>query len=82
MSLVGPRPIVPPEVMHFEGTTSLLLSLRPGMTGKWAVSGRSDIAYPRRADMELEYIREWSVIGDVRILLKTVLPVLVRRGAY
>ena len=71
MSLVGPRPIVPDELMHYDRVSSLLLSLRPGITGKWTVGGRNSVAYPKRADMELEYIRNWSVLGDLEILLRT-----------
>ena len=82
MSLVGPRPIVPEELLHYEGLSSLFLSLRPGMTGKWAVGGRSDVAYPKRADMELEYIRRWSVIGDLEILLRTGRVVFGGGGAH
>lgn len=82
MSLVGPRPIVPDELLHYNGASSLLLSLRPGMTGKWAVGGRSGVTYPKRAGMELEYIRKWSVVGDLGILLRTGRVVLRGRGAH
>ena len=82
MSLVGPRPIVPDEIVHYDGVSSLLLSLRPGMTGKWTVGGRSSVAYPKRADMELEYIRNWSVLGDLEILLRTGRVVWKRGGAH
>ena len=82
MSLVGPRPIVPDELVHYDGVSSLLLSLRPGITAKWTVGGRSSVAYPKRADMELEYIRNWSVLGDLEILLRTGRVVLKGRGAH
>ena len=82
MSLVGPRPIVPDELVHYDGVSSLLLSLRPGMTGKWTVGGRSSVAYPKRADMELEYIRNWSVLGDLEILLRTGRVVWKGWGAH
>ena len=82
MSLVGPRPIVPDELMHYDGVSSLLLSLRPGITGKWTVGGRSSVAYPKRADMELEYIRNWSVFGDLEILLRTGRVVWKGGGAH
>ena len=82
MSLVGPRPIVPEELVHYDGLSALFLSLKPGMTGNWAAGGRSSVAYPKRADMELEYIRKWSVVGDLEILLRTGRVVLRGRGAH
>jgi lipopolysaccharide/colanic/teichoic acid biosynthesis glycosyltransferase len=71
MSLVGPRPVVAQELEHYEGTIDVLLSVRPGLTGAWAVSGRHHVAYPRRAELELAYIRRWSLAEDARILLRT-----------
>ena len=82
MSLVGPRPIVPEELQQYGRWSALFLSLKPGMTGAWAVNGRSTVAYPDRADLELEYVRTWSVLGDVRILLRTLPAVLRRTGAH
>lgn len=72
MSLIGPRPVVAEELVHFAGSERLLLSVRPGMTGMWAVMGRHRIAYPERADIELRYVRDWSLRGDVEIAWKTV----------
>ena len=63
---------MPDELSQFDGSERLLLSMRPGMTGRWAVSGRHGIAYPERAFLELAYVREWSLRGDLNILLKTV----------
>lgn len=71
MSLIGPRPIVQEELAHFDGSERLLLSVRPGITGMWAVSGRHAVAYPTRAELELRYVRSWSVLGDIIIALKT-----------
>lgn len=83
MSLVGPRPIVPAELDHYGlGNAPVLLALRPGMTGAWAVHGRSEVGYPDRATMELEYIRRWSVLNDLAILVRTVPAVLGARGAH
>jgi exopolysaccharide biosynthesis polyprenyl glycosylphosphotransferase len=82
MSLVGPRPIVPEEIVHYSRHTALFLSLKPGMTGAWAVSGRSDVAYPDRVDLELEYIRTWGLTSDLGILCRTVPAVLARKGAH
>jgi lipopolysaccharide/colanic/teichoic acid biosynthesis glycosyltransferase len=83
MSLVGPRPIVPAELDHYGYEAALVfMSLKPGMTGAWAVNGRSAIGYPDRAHMELEYIRRWSLLSDVGILFRTVPAVLRSRGAH
>jgi len=82
MSLVGPRPIVADELDHYGGTAALLLSRKPGLTSNWAINGRSDVSYPQRADLELAYLRQWSLRSDVRIMLRTVQAVALKRGAY
>ncbi len=82
MSLVGPRPIVADELDHYGGTAALLLSRKPGLTSNWAINGRSDVSYPQRADLELAYLRQWSLRNDVRIMLRTVQAVALKRGAY
>ncbi len=84
MSLVGPRPITPPELQQFYSQEHALLFLcvRPGLTGSWAVSGRADVGYPRRAMLELEYVRNWSVLGDLAILLRTGRVVFKGGGAH
>lgn len=72
MSLVGPRPLVPSELEHYAGARQrLLLSMRPGLTGAWAVSGRHGVSYPERAAIELSYIRSWSLWADILVLLRT-----------
>lgn len=76
MSLVGPRPLIAEELEQYDGTSSVLLSVRPGMTGAWAVSGRHHVGYPRRAELELAYVRRWSLLADARILAKTLGAVL------
>jgi exopolysaccharide production protein ExoY len=82
MSLVGPRPIVPAEIEKYADYAPLLLSVRPGLTGQWQVSGRSDIAdYARRVRLDMEYIRDQSVTKDLHILFRTVPVVLSREGA-
>jgi exopolysaccharide biosynthesis polyprenyl glycosylphosphotransferase len=81
MSLVGPRPVVPDELDHYGDGVFLFLSLKPGMTGAWAVQGRSQIGYPDRVDIELTYVREWSIWKDLGLLLKTVPAVVSMRGA-
>jgi len=82
MSLVGPRPIVPDEIHHYNGEGPLLLSVKPGITGAWQVSGRSAVPYPERATVEIEYVEGWSLWRDLAILVRTIPAVLGRRGAY
>lgn len=82
MSLVGPRPIVPPELAHYQERSLFFTSLKPGLTGLWAVAGRSTIGYPDRVGLELQYVREWSLGRDLEILWRTVPAVLSRRGAH
>jgi lipopolysaccharide/colanic/teichoic acid biosynthesis glycosyltransferase len=76
MSLVGPRPIVRDELEHYRGSERLFLSMRPGMTGAWAVNGRHNVGYPARAELELGYVRRWSLRFDLRILLSTIRAVV------
>lgn len=83
MSLVGPRPIVPREIEKYGDYASLFLSVKPGLTGYWQIQGRSEISdYTRRAELDIEYIRDQSLRNDVNILLRTVPAVLRRKGAY
>ena len=83
MSLVGPRPVVPGEIEQYGDCASLLLSVHPGLTGQWQVSGRSDIAdYAQRVKLDMEYLRDQSAATDLRILLRTLPAVLLRQGAH
>jgi lipopolysaccharide/colanic/teichoic acid biosynthesis glycosyltransferase len=82
MSLVGPRPIVPLESSHYGDDASVLLSMRPGLTGAWAVCGRNCVGYPTRAEIELEYVKNWSLANDVSILLKTPRAVFSQNGVH
>jgi exopolysaccharide production protein ExoY len=82
MSLVGPRPIVPEEAVHYGDRAMLFMSAKPGMTGHWQVSGRSAIVeYQKRVELDLEYIRDQSIGKDLEILMRTVPAVLRRKGA-
>jgi lipopolysaccharide/colanic/teichoic acid biosynthesis glycosyltransferase len=81
MALVGPRPICPDEIEHYGAYAELFLSVRPGLTGSWQVAGRSQVRYPERAFIDLDYIGSQSVAEDVDILLKTIPAVIRRRGA-
>lgn len=83
MSLVGPRPVVPAEIEKYGDYASLLLSVQPGLTGQWQVSGRSEIAdYARRVRLDMEYIRDQSIARDLRILFRTLPVVLSKEGAH
>ncbi len=82
MSLVGPRPLVGPELDHYADRAVALLSVKPGMTGAWQVSGRSQVPFPARAEIDLDYVRTWSLLNDLWILLMTIPAVLLRRGAH
>lgn len=82
MSLVGPRPVVEDELEEYEGHISKILSVRPGITGYWQVSGRSNVGYPERVYIELDYIDKKSIKLDFYIFVKTIAMVLLRKGAY
>jgi len=82
MSLVGPRPIVRDEVLFYGEEFDLYQKVRPGITGLWQVSGRSDTTYESRVAMDVQYVRNWSVWLDVYLLAKTFRVVLKKQGAY
>ncbi|MCU1496120.1 MAG: exopolysaccharide biosynthesis protein [Acidimicrobiales bacterium] len=84
MSIVGPRPVVPSELSEYEarGAEAAYLSVRPGMTGAWQVSGRSLIGYDQRVALDAAYIEHVGLIGDLKILLRTVRVVTQRIGAH
>jgi exopolysaccharide biosynthesis polyprenyl glycosylphosphotransferase len=82
MSLVGPRMISPAETMKYDKLGVNLLTVRPGITGLWQVSGRSDVSYEERVRLDMYYIRNWSIWSDLRLLLETIPAVLRKRGAY
>ncbi len=82
MSLVGPRPPLPSEVDRYTMTQSRRLRVRPGMTGLWQVSGRSDLSWTESIRLDLYYVDNWSMIQDVVILGRTVGAVFSSRGAY
>ena len=81
MSLVGPRPIVHAEVVRYANEISAYASTRPGITGLWQVSGRSDVDYDQRVRLDAQYVREWTFLGDMMILLRTVKVVICRTGS-
>lgn len=81
MSLVGPRPVVEEELALYGDDADLLLSVRPGITGAWAVSGRHDVGYPERCGLELGYVRGQSLSRDVDILSRTLKATLQPGGS-
>lgn len=82
MSLVGPRPIVQKEVPRYGEYIKEYYMVRPGITGMWQVSGRSDIDYPERVQMDSWYVHNWSVWLDILMLWRTIKVVAGRKGAY
>jgi len=82
MSLVGPRIITPAEVEKYNKWDINLMTVRPGLTGLWQVSGRSDITYEERVRLDMHYIRNWSIWFDLQLLFQTIPAVIKRRGAY
>jgi exopolysaccharide biosynthesis polyprenyl glycosylphosphotransferase len=82
MSLVGPRPPLPLEVDRYTLTQSRRLRVRPGLTGLWQVSGRSDLSWDESVRLDLYYVDNWSMIQDLLILGRTAGAVLSSRGAY
>jgi Undecaprenyl-phosphate galactose phosphotransferase WbaP len=82
MSLVGPRPIVDAEVAKYGKFFPLYLRMKGGVTGLWQVSGRNDVSYDARVDLDTFYVRNWSVWLDLYILYRTIGTVLFRHGAY
>lgn len=81
LSLVGPRPILPQEVKLAKGHSALLHSVKSGVTGIWQVSGRNELSFDERIELELYYAQNWSFLLDLKILFKTIGVVLFRKGA-
>ncbi|MEM6536813.1 MAG: sugar transferase [Pseudomonadota bacterium] len=81
MSLVGPRPIGLDEVVKYGPAYTKFISVRPGLTGLWQVNGRNDLAYQEKVALDVAYLSNLSWSNDVRILFRTVLVVLLERGA-
>jgi len=81
MSLVGPRPIVESEIAFYGDSIAQYFATKPGMTGLWQVSGRSNTSYARRVQLDVWYVNNWSIWYDVVILLKTIPVLFSREGA-
>jgi len=82
MSLVGPRMIAPVELARYGDDAAELLSVKPGITGLWQVSGRSDLGYADRTRLDMEYVRTQSFWLDLKLLLLTLPTVIMKKGAY
>ena len=81
MSLIGPRPVVPDEVLIYKENQDKFLSVRPGLTGYWASNGRSNISYEERMKMELYYVDNCSILLDLKIIIDTIFAVIKKDGA-
>jgi exopolysaccharide biosynthesis polyprenyl glycosylphosphotransferase len=81
MSVVGPRPALPREVEQWDDRLLTRLRVKPGLTGMWQVSGRSDASFDDYQRLDLYYVRNWSLLTDLAIVLRTVPAVVARRGA-
>jgi exopolysaccharide biosynthesis polyprenyl glycosylphosphotransferase len=82
MSLVGPRPPLASEVAKYQGWQRKRLSVKPGITGLWQVSGRSDLAFDEMCLLDIYYVENWSLWLDVRIILRTIPQFFLGKGAY
>jgi lipopolysaccharide/colanic/teichoic acid biosynthesis glycosyltransferase len=82
MSLVGPRIMTAEEVKLYGDDKEKVLRVRPGMTGVWQISGRQDVPFARRMEMDLDYVDNWHLVEDLLILFKTIPVVIKGRGAY
>lgn len=82
MSVVGPRPIVEAEAARYGSKLATVLSVKPGMTGLWQVSGRSDLSYDERVELDVRYTEDRSLAGDVGICFRTVRLMATGSGAY
>ena len=83
LSVVGPRPVVQAEIIKYYGLKAgKILAIRPGLTGLWQVSGRSDTSYTTRVDLDEKYIDQQSIALDIKLILKTLPSMISRKGAY
>lgn len=82
MSVVGPRPIVPDEVVHYGQHFERYCSVRPGLTGLWQVEGRNDVSYQKRVQLDSFYASSWTFKSDLMIIARTVPAVFLAKGVY
>jgi undecaprenyl-phosphate galactose phosphotransferase len=81
MSIVGPRPIMVDQISLYGDQFAVYCTMRPGITGLWQVSGRNQKTFAERARLDAQYARNWSILGDIVIVLRTLPAVLAGRGA-
>jgi len=82
MSVVGPRPPLPSEVVSYDDIVTRRLYVKPGITGLWQVSGRSDLSWEESVRLDLRYVENWSVTQDMQIIWRTAKIMLNPKGAY
>lgn len=82
MSIVGPRPIVSAEVRRYGNDFQSYAATKPGITGLWQVMGRSDCSYDERVSLDVDYVRNWSILRDIWIIARTFIVVFARKGSY
>jgi lipopolysaccharide/colanic/teichoic acid biosynthesis glycosyltransferase len=84
MSIIGPRPIVEKEIIKYDDSISKVLSIKPGITGLWQVSGRNNLSYKKRVFLDCLYVDKFNLLMDLRIIIRTlgVLFFPMDRGAY
>lgn len=82
MALVGPRPVVTAELRHYGRYARYYFAVRPGLTGLWQVSGRSNTSYRRRVAYDVTYVRSRSLVTDFKILARTIPAVMTAKGSY
>jgi exopolysaccharide production protein ExoY len=82
MSVVGPRPIVLDEMARYGKDAKYYLALRPGITGLWQVSRRSDTSYDERVEFDVRYCKTWTIAGDIAIMARTAVVLLMTRGSH
>lgn len=82
MSFIGPRPVTSPELTKYGSKSDYILSVKPGLSGMWQISGRSDTGYEERITLDSYYIQNWSFWLDIWILIKTIYVVIKGKGAY
>lgn len=82
MSVVGPRPPLPEEVAQYNQTYATRMLVKPGITGPWQVSGRSNLSEEESEALDVTYVQNWSMLGDVVLLFRTVGAVVTHKGAY
>lgn len=82
MSLVGIRPVTQTELKNYGDKVADYYAMLPGMTGLWQVSGRNDVTYDERVELDSQYVRGWSFWSDIGIIFKTIAVMMQKRGAY